>query len=90
MIRWLWSYALDALEHISDSYGAMFRITQSTSFIRMELCSVSYKAHLLSVWSYAPCVEVAGSTLVGGWPYRWWICFVSKSQRTRIIYRWKG
>ena len=40
MIRWLWSYALDVLEHISDSYGAMLRITQSTSFIRMEICSV--------------------------------------------------
>lgn len=68
MIRWQWSYALDALEHISDSYGAMLCITQSTSFIRMELCSVSYKAHLLSVWSYAPCVEVACSTRVGADP----------------------
>ena len=40
----------------------------SISLIRMELCSVSHKAHLLSVWSYAPCVEVAGSTRVGADP----------------------
>ena len=40
MVRWLWSYALDVLEHISDSYGAMLRIIQSTSLIRIELCSV--------------------------------------------------